>query len=180
MRITPRLFAAVKSGRFLEAGAPTGLTGLRTHQSPRPRLIYLYRSTLDRLKEFPENSVYRQSTEALTRHRLEIVEQVEPAGYDEWTKRAAKKIEDNPRSFAPGNDKYSLSQHGNDLFVRKPRKKNIDIDRTEYDGEKRLPIIEGPRSESAGRLRAMQAPTRAPEPEDTMEWEDEPQLEVSQ
>src|SRR6266487_2308508 len=67
MRATSRLFASVKSGRFLEPNTQTGLTGLLTHPSPRPTLIFVYNSILDKLKALPETSVYRQSTESLTK-----------------------------------------------------------------------------------------------------------------
>lgn len=60
------------------SGYPTGLTGLYQHPNPRPALIALYNHTLDFLKtEFPANSVYRQSVEALTKNRLQIVESEE-------------------------------------------------------------------------------------------------------
>ncbi|CAN3375230.1 hypothetical protein DIURU_001068 [Diutina rugosa] len=60
------------------SGYPTGLTGLYQHPNPRPALIALYNHTLDFLKtEFPSNSVYRQSVEALTKNRLQIVESEE-------------------------------------------------------------------------------------------------------
>ncbi|KAG9622147.1 hypothetical protein KCU64_g20939, partial [Aureobasidium melanogenum] len=66
MRASSRLLA--QASRFLTPGAPTGLTGVLTHAAPRSTLLYLYNSTLDKLKQFPEHSVYRQSTEALTKH----------------------------------------------------------------------------------------------------------------
>ncbi|OQV10991.1 ETC complex I subunit conserved domain-containing protein [Cladophialophora immunda] len=64
MRATSRLFATVRSAsKYLEANSPTGLTGLTTHPSPRPALIYTYRQTLNKLAQLPKSSVYRQSTE---------------------------------------------------------------------------------------------------------------------
>jgi NADH dehydrogenase (ubiquinone) 1 alpha subcomplex subunit 5 len=96
MRAAARLFASVKPGQFLEAGAPTGLTGLLTHPSPRSTLLYHYNGTLEKLKQIPESSVYRQSTEALTRHRLQIVEQSKPAGWDEWQDKIKSQIADDP------------------------------------------------------------------------------------
>ncbi|KAF2455101.1 NADH-ubiquinone oxidoreductase 29.9 kDa subunit [Lineolata rhizophorae] len=85
MRPAFRLLASVKSSaRFLEPGAPTGLTGLRTHATPRTALVSVYTSTLDKLKALPESSTYRHSTEALTKHRLKIVETERGEGYDSW------------------------------------------------------------------------------------------------
>lgn len=57
------------------SGYPTGLTGLYQHPNPRPALISLYNHTLKVLNQkFPQQSVYRQSVEALTRNRLNVVE----------------------------------------------------------------------------------------------------------
>lgn len=138
MRATLRLSAAVKSAKFLTSGAPTGLTGLRTHPSPRPALIYAYSSTLDKLKEFPEHSVYRKSTEALTRQRLSIVESYKPAGYDEWCDRAKAYVEKNKKLF----ESYRLGQE----VVRDGRHfMNIKVPNELVEGEEyfvRQPFLE--------------------------------------
>jgi NADH dehydrogenase (ubiquinone) 1 alpha subcomplex subunit 5 len=73
MRASARLLT-----RYLEAGRPTGLTGLLTHPAPRAALLSIYGTTLDKLKAIPETSVYRQSVEALTKHRMAIVEGMVP------------------------------------------------------------------------------------------------------
>lgn len=100
MRPAARLLAAVqKPVRYLEPGAPTGLTGLPTHASPRSTLLYVYNNTLEKLKFFPEHSVYRQSTEALTRHRLSVIENVKPAGLEEWQTRIQKITDAHPEAF---------------------------------------------------------------------------------
>lgn len=99
MRAALRLFASVQKAQYLEAGAPTGLTGLLTHPAPRSTLLYLYSSTLEKLKQFPESSVYRQSTEALTRHRMSIIENIRPAGLEEWQQRVQKTIDEHPGAF---------------------------------------------------------------------------------
>ncbi|KIW20274.1 hypothetical protein PV08_00849 [Exophiala spinifera] len=101
MRPTSRLFATVKSAKkFLEPNTPTGLTGLTTHPSPRPALIYTYRQTLKKLEQIPKSSVYRQSVEALTKQRLEIVEAQRPEGYEQWLERVRKQIAANPAAYA--------------------------------------------------------------------------------
>lgn len=57
------------------SGYPTGIAGLYQHPNPRPALIALYNHTLTLLNDkFPQLSVYRQSVEALTKSRLQIVE----------------------------------------------------------------------------------------------------------
>lgn len=101
MRRTLRLFASVKPARYLQAGSPTGLTGIYTHPSPRGALLFLYLSTLDKLKAVPEHSLYRQSVEALTKHRLAIVEGTVPVGFEEWAAqsraRLAEQFEESQR-----------------------------------------------------------------------------------
>ncbi|KAK7900447.1 hypothetical protein LTR67_002729 [Exophiala xenobiotica] len=100
MRSTSRLLATVKSAtKFLEPNTPTGLTGLPTHPAPRPALIWTYRETLKKLGQIPKSSVYRQSTEALTKQRLEIVEAQKPEGYDQWLVRVRKQIGANPAAY---------------------------------------------------------------------------------
>lgn len=99
MRAAARLFASVRNGRYLEPGAPTGLCGLLTHPSPRSALLYHYTATLDKLQQIPESSVYRQSTEALTRHRLKIIEEAEPAGWKQWQETVVDKIQNDPEAF---------------------------------------------------------------------------------
>ncbi|KAK1081263.1 hypothetical protein LTR33_004841 [Friedmanniomyces endolithicus] len=100
MRAASRLLAtASRSNEFLRPGAPTGLTGLLTHSAPRSTLLYLYSSTLEKLSHFPESSVYRQSTEALTKHRLKIIEDIRPGGLAEWQERVKKTVDGNPEAF---------------------------------------------------------------------------------
>lgn len=182
MRGTLRLLAAVKPGRYLEAGAPTGLTGLKTHPNPRSRLLYLYGSTLEQLKEFPDSSVYKQSTEALTKHRMQIVEAVKPTGIEEWQKRAAEKIQQFPDRFKLNNPgRYSTKKSGGNTFVEfRPKEDDSRIDYVEWDGEVGSPLLEGPRTQQDGNFNAMASMREPPEREDPVQWEPEPSLEASQ
>ncbi|RVX67277.1 hypothetical protein B0A52_09314 [Exophiala mesophila] len=101
MRATSRVLAAVRSAsKYLEPNIPTGLTGLSTHPNPRPALIYTYKQTLSKLAQIPASSVYRQSAEALTKQRLEIVESTKPEGYEAWLERVRQQIEANPAAYA--------------------------------------------------------------------------------
>ena len=177
MRVTLRLLAAIKPGRYLEPGNPTGLTGLFTHPSPRSRLLYLYGLTLEKLKAFPESSVYRQSTEALTKHRMNIIEQVKPAGYEEWQKRAAEKIERHPDMFAPGNTRYTGQQIGDSVFVGVAEQEDDDA---EWNGEEDRPTREGTKGEKEASINAAQLRKRKPDREDQVAWEPEPALEATQ
>ncbi|KAF2864355.1 hypothetical protein K470DRAFT_208266 [Piedraia hortae CBS 480.64] len=108
MRPAARLLATLRtsSGRaasaahYLEAGAPTGLTGIYTHPAPRSALLYVYNQTLQKLSKLPESSVYRQATEALTRERLRAVESKRPEGLREWQERVKSSVELNPETFS--------------------------------------------------------------------------------
>ncbi|KIW66882.1 hypothetical protein PV04_06172 [Phialophora macrospora] len=121
MRATSRLFATVKSAsKYLEPNTPTGLTGLTTHPSPRPALVWTYQQTLKKLEQLPKSSVYRQSTEALTKHRLEIVESTKPEGYDQWLGKVRKQIEANPKAYS------QLLKEDGSLASEKPHVVQID------------------------------------------------------
>lgn len=65
-RLTRPLFQTLKQS--------TGITGLAVHPNPLPQLVKTYESTLSILSAIPQTSVYRQGTEALTRHKLNIVQ----------------------------------------------------------------------------------------------------------
>ncbi|CAJ2512184.1 Uu.00g051990.m01.CDS01 [Anthostomella pinea] len=141
MRRTLRLFASVKP-RYLEPGNPTGLTGLYTHSSPRSSLLYLYSRTLTKLQQFPESSLYRQSIEALTKHRQAIVEAAEPPGYKEWAERARKVLKENPAQFdivsgskMDGAGAIQVESDG-DLFVHRANPQPKDVREEEWDGER--------------------------------------------
>lgn len=171
MRPTLRFFAAVKPGRFLEPGNPTGLTGLFTHPAPRSTLLFLYGSTLDKLKAVPEHSVYRQSTEALTKHRMHIIESIKPEGYEEWAKKAAEKLAKHPEAFQPGGN-YKLQIAGGQNFVTKEDNAYEDQEFTS---------LEGPRSaeEKAAETKMLKRGRRV-DYSDTVKWEPEPPLDASQ
>ena len=66
-RLTRPLFSQVVK-------TTTGITGLKVHPNPLPELKKTYESTLTALSTIPQTSVYRQGVEALTRHKLIIVD----------------------------------------------------------------------------------------------------------
>ncbi len=179
MRATLRLLASVKPGRYLEAGNPTGLTGLFTHPTPRATLLYLYGSTLDKLKAFPEHSVYRQSTEAITKHRQKILESFKPAGYEEWAQRAQKKVDENPEVFMPGNSRHVLGKADGVAYVQTQVQNEDEVDQ-EWDGEQGTPTTEGGHGAEARvrEIREMKAQKR--DLGDPVKWEPEPRLDASQ
>lgn len=169
MKNTLRLLAVVKPGRYLEAGNPTGLTGLFTHPAPRSTLLYTYGAILDKLKAFPEHSVYRQSTEALTKHRMKIIESIKPEGYDEWKKRATEKIEKYPEAFQPGGH-YAHQSVGGQEFVTIQEQRDEDEDEEVPSLDSTYRPAEVALFNRVGRSEYMKAVT----------WEPEPPLEASQ
>lgn len=190
MRATAaRLFAAIRpvAAKYLEPGAPTGLTGLATHASPRSTLLYLYTSTLDKLKAAPEHSVYRQSVEALTRHRLALVEGVVPAGYEEWAERARKLIQDHPEQFnlAAGNKSGEAAvdfEKAGSAFIVTRLPSEEDMRLQEWDGETdEGPELEGSRTlEERESLRQIFERKDSQDTFDSVPWEPEPQLTAEQ
>jgi NADH dehydrogenase (ubiquinone) 1 alpha subcomplex subunit 5 len=145
MRPAVRFLAAVQ--RALEPGSPTGLTGLTTHPAPRSTLIYLYSSTLSKLKQIPESSVYRQSTEALTKQRLSIVEAAKPPGYDAWADTVSFRIAKHQEALAKDGKAENLKYEDREFFFAKMGEQEVDEREVEWDGEPvEPPGLEGPRT----------------------------------
>jgi hypothetical protein len=136
MRRTFRLLASAQPSRYLESGTPTGLTGLHTHPTPRASLIYLYSSTLEKLRQIPEHSVYRQSVEAVTRHRLAIVEGTKPPGYDEWHSQARPRLIEQAKLLDPKNqgDVWTVERDGKKFIVQNALATEPDIREVEWNG----------------------------------------------
>lgn len=139
MRGSLRLLAKVQPGKFLEVNAPTGLTGILTHPQPRSTLIYTYNQILNRLKALPESSVYRQSTEAITKSRLKIIQDTKPAGYDEWLSRVKAEVEKNPAAYT------HVMQEDGSIAFSEPFKTTSEV----WDGIAREAVPEGPSSSEA-------------------------------
>lgn len=148
MRATCRLFAEIankRSGQFLIPHAPTGLTGLHTHPFPRPTLISLYNQTLQKLAALPTTSAYRQSAEALTKHRLSIVNAQVPQGYKEWEDKVTALVQQHPET-AEGR---SLQINGKQYILPKEDESNVDDRTMEAEWNADEPVEErgeGPRT----------------------------------
>ncbi|KAI1821728.1 ETC complex I subunit conserved region-domain-containing protein [Xylaria intraflava] len=188
MRRTLRLLASVKPARYLDAGNPTGLTGLFTHSSPRSSLLYLYSSTLEKLQRFPESSLYRKSVEAQTKHRMAILEAAEPPGYKEWAERAQKIIAQNPEQFKIASSQAGGSNavkviSGGSVFVHRIDYQKRDLRYEEWDGEQDegegTEGLRGAEEREDPRLDAVYArkPLEIP---DKVTWEPEPQMTADQ
>lgn len=189
MRGTARLLASVKhSARFLEPGTPTGLTGLYTHAAPRSTLIYLYSSTLDKLKAFPDSSVYRQSVEALTKHRLSIVSATVPEGYEAWSAKAKQILAEHPEVFntPEGGVDHDGGRHiksvaDGKVFVTTKLGEEKDELLDEWDGEVNTrPELEGVRSAAERKGQATLGAKRPGSDTKTVAWEPEPPLSAEQ
>lgn len=175
MRSTLRLLAKLQPAKFLEVNAPTGLTGLLTHPQPRPTLIYTYNQILNKLQSIPESSVYRQSTEAITKSRLKIVQEAKPAGYEEWLSRVKTEVEQNPDAYS-----HVLQTDGSIAFSE-PFGTTSEV----WDGEDREALPEGANSEEVANLKALavkaederQQVVELPKPSDL---EPEPPLDADQ
>lgn len=145
MRRTLRQLATVKPSQYLEAGAPTGLTGLPTHPSPRSSLLYTYSRTLDKLSQFPETSLYRQSTEALTKHRMSIVSAIEPEGLAAWNATTKKIMSEHPGVFGTESNvdgnvvsvagKLTTETHSGKTFLTSEPENLTEDPEQEWDGE---------------------------------------------
>ncbi|CAN8102271.1 unnamed protein product [Discula destructiva] len=188
MRQTRRLFAAVKpvAARYLQPGAPTGLTGLTANASPRATLLYLYTKTLAQLQPIPATSVYRQSVEAVTKHRMAAVEAVQPAGYAAWQARAEALLKAHPGLFdgastqqlAGGSVAVAVESSAGARFVVRTSAPEVDVRYQEWDGEVDAgPTLEGPRRLDE---KMTQTHTKVPSDGATVTWEDEPQLTIEQ
>lgn len=171
--------------RFLEPGAPTGLTGLHTNPSPRSTLLFLYSSTLDRIKAVPEASVYRQSVEAVTKHRMSLVQSVKPAGYDEWLSKAREILEKHPDHFketahkmADGSLASGLERDGK-FFVLRQKDQELDTRYEEWDSEGGWGIGKDDHRITLGTKDKTQL-TRGPPDDAEVKWEDEPKLTIDQ
>lgn len=181
MRAAARLLASVsRPSSFLEPGSPTGITGLLTHNSPRSTLLYLYSATLDTLNKFPDHSIYRKSTEALTKHRMSVIEAAKPAGLEAWQSRVDPLVKAHPDAFrrvkAINGEGYNIvfmeqaptqSFRSEDDFVNAPYK--------------RKPQAEGPQFEEdvADRGRELERDTVAEEAS-RIHVESEPMLSMEQ
>ena len=183
MRAALRLLANVKPGRFLEANNPTGLTGLFTHPSPRSTLIALYTETLDRLGTFPEHSVYRQSAEAITRHRLKIVDSVKPEGYKEWVKLTLEKLKAHPELFqGRASTDIGTSMPNGSITLLTNVVPETDDREIEWDGERVVATPEGVRTkDEKANLRFSGLGKRSlGVGSENGSWEPEPPLEATQ
>lgn len=187
MRAALRLMAGVKPARYLQNGAQTGLAGLYTHDTPRSTLLFLYSSTLEKLQAAPEQSVYRQSVEAITKHRMAIVEAVKPAGYDEWLAQTRKIVAENPDYFGKvaklgvdGTATWRVEKGGRS-FIIQDVPDLVDMRVKEWDGERDEGAErEGGRTMEERADQVLSATRKSLEEAVTVTWDPEPALTADQ
>ena len=175
MRGTLRLLAKVQPAKFLEVNAPTGLTGMLTHPQPRPTLIYTYNQILNKLQSLPQSSVFRQSTEAITKSRLKIVQDTKPAVYEDWVSRVKAEVEKNPAAYS------RVMQKDGSIAFSEPFRTMSET----WDGEEREALPEGPNTLEVANKKGMAAKAeeernevaQSPRPSDL---EPEPPLDADQ
>lgn len=172
--------------RYLEAGTPTGLTGLWTHGTPRSTLLFLYGSTLHKLQSLPATSLYRQSVEAVTKHRLALVEQYTPPGYEAWAAKARELVGKSADQFRVASGRVDGSEArtvklGDRVFVVGSRHLPGDVRAEEWDGEEyEGGELEGIRTPAERADQVIWAERKPLESHEKIEWEDEPQLTADQ
>ncbi|RCI14113.1 hypothetical protein L249_8123 [Ophiocordyceps polyrhachis-furcata BCC 54312] len=172
--------------QYIVPGTPTGLTGLCTHSTPRSTLLYIYSKTLTKLQAIPESSLYRQSVEAVTNHRISLVEQMRPHGHQEWATRAREVVKKHPEYFrvasgsVHGSDAQSLSI-GSRMFVVGSKHDIGDVRLEEWNGEENEGgELEGIRTPAERSDQVTWAERHPMEDLDKIEWENEPQLTAAQ
>jgi len=180
MRPTFRTLAA-----YLEPGTPTGITGLWTHKTPRSTLLYLYNITLQRLQSIPETSLYRQSVEAVTRHRMGLVEKIVPPGHEKWAENARELIRKNPDQFHAvsaivDGSPVNSSTLGDRIFVVGSRHEAGDTGLQDWDGEYVGGELEGLQTAKKRKDQVVWAKLGSLDDHERIDWEDEPQLTAEQ
>lgn len=140
MRSTLRLLASAKPNHHLTPYAPTGLTGLDTHPSPRATLHTIYDQTLQRLKQLPESSIYRQSCESVTLRRYQAVLNAKPAGYDAWHRRIEEIVKGGAVELVAPPKGFLLGRRSDGSYEIPPKKDEV-VDRSKV--KKETPWTEG-------------------------------------
>lgn len=156
--------------------------------------MYLYSSTLEKLKDVPETSLYRQSTEALTKHRMDIVSAVVPEGYEAWAAKASKVIKEHPEVFntpeggvdhasteGPGSEKMVRSVVNGKVFITSKQEQVADEINDEWDGERDTgPELEGTRTQEERKSQVLLTRERPGSDKKTVTLDPEPALTAQQ
>ena len=171
---------------LLTTGAPTGLTGLLTHPSPRTQLLYLYSATLAKLRTLPASSAYRRATEALTSHRRSIVEATTPAGLDAWRQRAAPILAQHPALFTDARprrgraERFVRAEVNGETYVLERWVPDRGDKSREWGGREPAEPLEGPATQEERPLTELAQPPDEGMDEVAEAWEAEPKLDAGQ
>jgi NADH dehydrogenase (ubiquinone) 1 alpha subcomplex subunit 5 len=141
---------------------------------------------LSRLQNIPESSLYRQSVEAVTKHRMSLVEAQTPPGYDEWAVKAKQLVGKSSEQFRVNSGRIDGSEArtvklGDRVFIIGQRHQAGDIRHEEWDGEEdEGGELEGIRTPEERKDQVIWAERKPLEDHEQIEWEDEPQLTADQ
>lgn len=130
--------------------------------------------------------MYRQSVEAVTTHRMAIVEKTVPVGYSEWAARAKELIAKNKDQFLVSSGAVDGSaartvKLGDRIFIVGTKHRDIDSRVEEWDGEADDGgELEGARTPAERADQVIWAERKPLHDHEKVEWEDEPQLTADQ
>ena len=109
---------------------------------------------------------------------MRILEDIKPAGLDEWAKRAREKVDKNPEIFGPGASRHFYGRAGGRDFIGTESVE--DDEDLEWDGEEGGPMQEGGWTEEDEKKGMRMLKRKVKDTGNTVEWEPEPPLEASQ
>ncbi|GAA5870469.1 hypothetical protein JCM16303_002014 [Sporobolomyces ruberrimus] len=97
LRATRRLLQAVPTSQpastsSLRTKISTGIAGYPVHPEPISALTETYQGTLTLLQQIPGSAVYRQSTESITKERLDAVKSLGGEGSEQEIEAVEAKI----------------------------------------------------------------------------------------
>jgi len=105
--------------------------------------MYTYNTMLEKLKRFPESSVYRQSVEAVTKQRLSVIESFKPEGLEEWQQRVTETVKAHPEAFRIVGNQTNAKEVN--FIWKESALEGLQTD--EFDDEPpSKPELEGPRT----------------------------------
>lgn len=141
---------------------------------------------MSKLQALPETSMYRQSVEAVTKHRMGLVEKIVPPGYEEWAAKAKELVNKNSAQFRVASGRIDGSEVrtvklGDKIFVVGRKHEDVDERIEEWDGEADEGAeLEGIRTAKEREDQVVWAERKPLEDHEKVEWQDEPQMTADQ
>ena len=110
---------------------------------------------------------------------MRIIEDIKPAGWEEWAKRAQEKLDKNPQVFRAGASRHVYGVAGGNAFVE-TQSESSDADDLEWDGDEGVALQEGGGTEEEAAKMDKRLRKQKVDMGDPVQWEPEPPLEASQ